>query len=107
MEKYPVWTSDIHNLNDALGMIKSLGEITGKNELAEKLVDQIKRNFDELRHIKKTPLRALYLIWKNPYMAAGKDTFIDDMLSQCNFINVCNASLGRYPELTAEQIKQS
>ena len=105
MEKYPVWTSDIHNLDDALNMIYSIGEITGKSEAAQKLTLQIKRNFEEFRLAKKEPLRVLYLIWQNPYMAAGKDTFIDYMLSQCNFINVCNASQGRYPELSAEQIK--
>jgi ABC-type Fe3+-hydroxamate transport system substrate-binding protein len=105
MEKYRVWTSDIHNLDDALNMITSLGDITNKEDEAQELTHQIKRNFDELRHTKTKPSRALYLIWKTPYMAAGKDTFIDYMLSQCNFINVCDASLGRYPELTPEQIK--
>jgi len=105
MEKYPVWTSDIHNLDDAFNMITSLGEIIGKNDAAENLVFKIKRNFDELRHSQKAPQGALYLIWKNPYMAAGKDTFIDYMMEQCGFINVCYASHGRYPELTLEQIK--
>jgi len=105
MEKYPVWISDIHNLYDALSMINSLGEITGKHPEAEQLVARIKRNFEELRQYKKEALKVLYLIWKEPYMAAGKDTFIDYMLSQCGFINVCEPSMGRYPELTAEQIK--
>lgn len=105
MEKYPVWTSDIHTFDDALNMIKSVGEIMNKTGEAENLILQIKRNFEELRHLKTEPLKALYLIWKNPYMAAGKDTFIDSMLSRCNFINVCDTSQGRYPELTMEQIK--
>jgi len=106
MEKYPVWTSDIHNLEDALNMINSVGEITGKTDIAQNLSFQIKRNFEELRHTEKEAIRVLYLIWKNPCMAAGKDTFIDYMLSQCNFINVCHASQGRYPELTLEQIRE-
>jgi len=104
MEKYPVWTSDIHNLKDALNMINSVGDIVAKKEEALKLTQQIKRNFESLRPSKKEPLRVLYLIWKNPYMAAGKDTFIDYMLSQCNLLNVCDVSMGRYPELTNEQI---
>lgn len=105
MEKYPVWTSDIHTLDDALDMINSIGQITNKSVAAEKLIFQIKRNFNELRHIKTKPLRALYLIWKKPYMAAGKDTFIDYILTQCNLQNVCDTSLSRYPELTIEKIK--
>lgn len=104
MEKYPVWTSDIRNLDDALAMIHSIGEMAGKHKEAQKLILLIKRNFEELRQCKKEPLRVLYLIWKEPYMAAGKDTFIHDMLSQSGFINVCESLTGRYPTLTVEQI---
>jgi ABC-type Fe3+-hydroxamate transport system substrate-binding protein len=103
--KYPVWTSDIHNLGDALNMIKSIGAITYRTEDAQKLTLQIKKNFKEIIPDKIAPTRVLYLIWREPYMAAGKDTFIDTMLSECNFINVCDDTLGRYPELTTEKIK--
>ncbi len=113
MEKYPVWTSDIHNLDDALNMINAIGDITGKKDEAQKLTNQIRKNFDELNESKPNPLRVVYLIWKSPYMAAGKDTFIDSMLTRCNFINVCLSpdpingenGMSRYPELTMEQIK--
>ncbi len=105
MEKYPVWTSDIHNLDDAMNMINSLGEIVNRLGEAQKLIRQIKSNFEKLSLNKPNPLRVVYLIWKNPFMAAGKDTFIDYMLSQCNFVNVCDEALRRYPELTVEQIK--
>jgi len=105
MEKYPVWTSDIHNMEDALNMIKAIGEIVGKTENALKLIKEIKIKFDELSKHKLLPIKVLYMIWKTPFMAAGKDTFIDSMLSQCNFMNVCDASLGRYPELKVEDIR--
>ncbi len=105
MEKYPVWTSDIHSLDDAMDMIHSLGEITGKLNEAQKLTLKIRDGFEEFSKSKMSSLRALYLIWKDPYMAAGKGTFIDSMLTKCNFINVCDTSLSRYPELSAEQIK--
>ncbi|HTA28501.1 MAG TPA: helical backbone metal receptor [Bacteroidia bacterium] len=106
MEKYPVWTSDIHNLDDAMNMINSIGEIVNKADETQKLTRKIKYNFEKLSLNKPKPLKVVYLIWKNPFMAAGKDTFIDFMLSQCNFINVCDASLGRYPELTIEGLRK-
>ncbi len=105
MKKYPVWTSDIHNLDDALNMISSIGQIVNKEDKTKKLTEQIKGNYEKLSLNKPNPLTVVYLIWKTPFMAAGKDTFIDFMLSQCNFINVCDASLGRYPELTIEGIR--
>jgi ABC-type Fe3+-hydroxamate transport system substrate-binding protein len=45
------------------------------------------------------PLAALYLIWRGPHMAAGRDTFIDAMLSECGFENVAAGEGGRYPEV--------
>jgi ABC-type Fe3+-hydroxamate transport system substrate-binding protein len=44
----------------------------------------------------------MYLIWKNPYMAAGNSTFIDHMLSLCGLINV--VSTLRYPEINSSTI---
>ncbi|HRB70068.1 MAG TPA: helical backbone metal receptor, partial [Chitinophagales bacterium] len=41
-------------------------------------------------------LNALYLIWKNPYMTVGKDTFIHDMLTQMGLNNLF-AHQTRYP----------
>ncbi len=106
MKKYPVWTSDIHNLEDALSMINSIGEITRTVEMAGNLIHQIRNNFELIRENKPKPVKVVYLIWKTPFMAAGKDTFIDFMLSQCNFINVCNEPLGRYPEISSSQITE-
>ncbi len=105
MEKYPVWTSDIHNLDDSLAMINSIGDMVNKQDEVKKLAAKIKNNFKEFEKTKPAPKRVVYLIWKDPYMAAGKDTFIDYTLSTCNFKNVCIEALGRYPQLSMEQIK--
>ena len=44
-----------------------------------------------------------YFIWRKPYMVAATGTFIDDMLRRGGFRNAF-ANLGRYPEITAEQL---
>lgn len=104
-EKYEVWTSDIHNLDDAYRMIASLGEIVNKTKEAEQLISRIKINFEELNDNIGDGLRALYLIWKDPFMAAGEDTFINCMMEKCNLVNVLKNKPERYPELTTEQIR--
>ncbi|HLO80631.1 MAG TPA: helical backbone metal receptor [Chitinophagaceae bacterium] len=97
----PVWTSDIHNITGALEMIRELGMITGKEAEALELVRQIEMNFTELA----VPVRrAAYLIWKNPYMAAGGDTFINDMMKAAGLENVFSG-INRYPEVDIEQIR--
>ncbi|RYD70058.1 MAG: hypothetical protein EOP53_26080 [Sphingobacteriales bacterium] len=81
-----------------------VGEITGKKPQAENLLQEIKAGFSNIKKAKK-PFRTLYLIWKDPYMSIGKNTFIHHMLTDiCGLQNICAVEL-RYPELTEEQIK--
>ncbi len=101
-KEFPVWMSDIYNLEDALKTIHAIGELTGKKEKANKISNSIETSFSELRAIHKT---VLYLIWKDPYMAAGKATFIGDLLHKIGLQNNIKEEDSRYPELTIEQIE--
>ena len=77
---FPVWISDIKNLHDSFDMIHRLGEISGKQESADRISAKIEEQFSRLKSFKQTK-RVAYFIWKNPYMTVGADTFISDMLS--------------------------
>ncbi|RWY50205.1 ABC transporter substrate-binding protein [Mucilaginibacter gilvus] len=101
MKLYPVWISDIYDLPGALQMISGIGAITGRVEEALQLNSTIRHRFDELTK-PATITRVAYFIWRKPYMAAGKETFIDSMLQQCGFENVFNTT--RYPQITAEAL---
>lgn len=97
-KKYPVWISDVCNLNDALEMIESIGAITGTTPAAQQMTDAIQKNFQTLALAGKKPLRAVYLVWRKPYMAAGADTFIHSMMTACGFDNILSNRL-RYPKI--------
>jgi ABC-type Fe3+-hydroxamate transport system substrate-binding protein len=99
-EKFPVWISDIVTLDDAFAMIHTVGEMTRTGENAINIIDIIKERFTEL--IPHHAIRTLYLIWRKPWMAAGKNTFIDHMLMLNGFENVITRD--RYPELSQEEI---
>ncbi|MFN8144269.1 MAG: helical backbone metal receptor [Bacteroidia bacterium] len=106
MKDYPVWMSDIADLNDAINMIKSIGDLVQKNEMAENIISQISRNFELLLgKITKNQTRVAYLIWKKPWMAAGNKTFIHSMLKFCGFENVFQ-NKARYPETNPEELNE-
>jgi len=98
---FPVWISDINNLQGAVEMIASVGNMLDCKTQAETLSYSIIHQFDQL---KPSPLklRVAYLIWRKPYMVAGNDTFINSMLQQCGLINVFD--LSRYPEVNEEML---
>jgi ABC-type Fe3+-hydroxamate transport system substrate-binding protein len=98
----PVWMSDIFNLEDALDMMLQLGIICEKQHETHILVENIRSSFELLPTIPADRQeQVLYLIWKNPYLAAADDTFIDDMLQRCGWKNFLGHQT-RYPEWDPE-----
>lgn len=101
MAHFPVWMSDITDLNGATDMIRRIGCLVGKNTEAEKMIQSIHLNFDTL-NITGRRLRVVYLIWRKPYIVAAKGTFIDNMLQKCGLMNAFDTE--RYPEVTVDQL---
>jgi ABC-type Fe3+-hydroxamate transport system substrate-binding protein len=100
--RYPVWVSDIKTLANALTMIRSVGTLTGKETKAVDLANEIDTRFQTLTTPPKT-ISAAYLIWYRPWMAAGGDTFIHQMLRYCGFDNVF-ADRERYPQIDTSDL---
>jgi ABC-type Fe3+-hydroxamate transport system substrate-binding protein len=110
-KQYPVWVSDVNDLNDALDMILDIGMITNRLEKAADLIHQINTSFinlsaKNLEQINQSilPPRTCYLIWREPYMTIGGDTFINDMLMRAGFENIFEYT-ARYPTVTIEDIQ--
>jgi len=100
----PVWTSDVNDLSSALQMMKAIGELVGKAELASALTEQVTQEFAALDGA-FNPLRAAYVIWKDPWMVAGGDTFIHDMMRHCGLVNLF-ADVNRYPVTDLDEITE-
>jgi ABC-type Fe3+-hydroxamate transport system substrate-binding protein len=104
MQYFPVWISDIYNLDDALEMITGVGSLVGRKEAALTLIRSISEKFSRMQ-IVQTGSRTAYFIWRKPYMLAGKNTFIDDMLQKCGLVNAFE--LERYPEVAVLELQDA
>ena len=105
-KKYTVWTSDPRNLEDALDMILRIGELTGEYSKARLLRDEIENGFNHWEALRNDhQLKAVYLIWKNPIMVAGQNTFINDMMTRFGLENAVISS-ERYPQVTVANLKK-
>ncbi|MBO9201191.1 MULTISPECIES: helical backbone metal receptor [Niastella] len=103
-QHYPVWVTDVNTLADALQMIEQIGAITNTLPAATQLTSKIKTAFSQLNNNNR-PIKTGYLIWRNPYMTIGNDTFIHDMLGRCGFKNIF-AHTKRYPAIDTWQLAQ-
>ncbi|SRX76147.1 ABC transporter substrate-binding protein [Aequorivita antarctica] len=105
----PVWVSDISTITESIEMIKRLGEVFDVTEKASAIILKIELEWDGFKlYLKDFPSKkVLYLIWKDPYMAAGKDTFINALLRLNNFENCIIEEISRYPEVEWDLLKSA
>lgn len=100
---FPVWISDMANLPQALQMIHSIGTITGKEAIAAEIISNIQKGLETFLKPADAPT-VVYLIWQEPYMTVGGDTFIGDMLERAGYTNLYKNS-NRYPTITEDDLK--
>ena len=105
----PVWISDVNSISDSIKMIDEFGKIFNVSEKAMEIISNIESELNAFQDfVQNKPIRkTLYLIWKDPYMAAGRDTFINKLLELNRFVNVINSPASRYPEVTEEVFKDA
>ena len=105
----PVWVSDIQTISESIFTIEQFGKLFKVAEKAAEIISKIELGILSLnRSIQNIPKRkVLYLIWKDPYMAAGKNTFINELLQLNNFINVIDRENSRYPEIGNDEFKSA
>lgn len=102
----PVHVSDISGIPETLQLIRDYGKIFNVVSEAQNLIRKLSRELQEFENfVADRPYKqVLYFIWKEPYMVAGNDTFINKMLQLNHLENVVGQN--RYPELSLAEIEQ-
>ncbi|MEZ4839840.1 ABC transporter substrate-binding protein [Flavobacterium sp.] len=103
----PVWVTNIVTIEDNFQMISDFGKLFNKRTEAQKWNDKITFAYNDFQQfIKDKPFRKVaYFIWANPYMVAGKETFINELLRLNRFQNIYEEK-GRYPEIELKKIRK-
>lgn len=104
MQDFNVWVTDIETLEDNEKFLTELGNRLDKQNLAEKFNSEISNIFKNLNFQKRK--KAAYLIWNNPYMTVGSDTFIHHILNKIGFDNIFE-NHKRYPEIDTADLKDA
>ena len=101
---FEIWLTNIENLQDNQNFLTELGTLLNKQELALNFNEKINVIFDSSKEL--SPKKVAYLIWKNPYMTVGSDTFIHEIIEKLGFTNLFEDSK-RYPEISVNQMKEA
>ncbi|MBI2840212.1 MAG: ABC transporter substrate-binding protein [Acidobacteria bacterium] len=81
---YPVYTSDPASVDAVLAAMVDVGILTGRRDTAETAVSAIREKLKAAPPAHATPdrPRVLCLIWPEPIMTVGGDTFVHDLIER-------------------------
>lgn len=101
-----VWVTNIITIEDNFQMITDFGQLFNCRTEAKKWNDKLAFALSDFKiFIKDKPeQKVAYFIWKNPFMVAGSDNFINELLKLNHFKNIYQTS-GRYPEIELKKIR--
>ncbi len=102
-----VHISDVNDMKDALELISQYGLLFNVREKASNLIDTIRYEHGLFQNYvnSKSTLKVAYFIWKNPWMVAAEQTFINSLLS-CNGFENYFGNQTRYPEVVLDHISE-
>jgi ABC-type Fe3+-hydroxamate transport system substrate-binding protein len=100
-KEFPVYVSKVEGLESALEMMMHLGVLLDRREKAEKICLKINSLWSNLPQL--GPGKCIYLIWQEPFMVAGKGTYIDDVIGRLGLLNAVEEA--RYPIVEREELK--
>jgi len=104
MQNFKVVVTNVETIEDNYYLLKTLGNIFNKEEKAKAFNLKI---YEVLNQAKlNSKVKTAYLIWKNPYMTVGSDTFIHHILSEIGFENIFKNKT-RYPEIKTEDLAEA
>jgi len=104
----PVHVSDVRTISQALTLMQQYGILFGKTPETNRLIATISiAQLHFQKKVKERPIKKVaYFIWRDPWMVAGKDTFIDTLLKINRFENVYGNTNERYPEVDISELKE-
>lgn len=101
-----VHVSNIFTLDDVLELIEQYGLIFSCRTEALKISQKLKFKINDFKNFVNSydSKTVAYFIWRNPWMAAGNNTFINHLLELNKFDNIYK-NKERYPEIQLKKIR--
>ena len=99
--EFRVDVSHPRDLSDAAELTRRLGRLTGRGGEGEAWAHRIEERLAAVRSVSRPPFRFAYLVWKDPWMLAGRGTYIDGLLSAFAGVNVAPEAGMEGPARTA------
>lgn len=103
-----VYVSDPSNIEELFNSIREIGKITDKKNEAEILIKSMEQDIEEINSkVKLIPQKnrpkVFVEIWHEPLITAGKNSFIDELITLAGGINISHDTKRPYSYFSPEQ----
>jgi iron complex transport system substrate-binding protein len=101
----PSYATDPRNVDEIVASAKKLGEVLGAPEAGAALAEDLQRRLDVLQQKIGVlpPRRVLFVVWTDPLISVGKDTFIADALRRAGAISIIDSKQD-WPQVNLEEV---
>jgi len=104
-----VMVSDPQNFSELYDSISEIGKLTAKENAARELISKMKKDIGEVvsqsRAIATGKRKKVFVeIWHDPLMTAGKNTFVNELITFAGGINIAEDAAKPYSFFSAEDV---
>ena len=101
------YATDPRTVDEIIASSKRLGEVLGAPEAGESVAADLRRRLDVLQQKigALPPRRVLFVVWTDPLISIGKDTFIADALRRAGATSIVD-SRQDWPQVNLEEVAQ-
>jgi iron complex transport system substrate-binding protein len=100
-----VFVTNPRTLDDIHRSLLALGTLTGRTDSATKVVARMVAREAELRaRATGTPVRTLFIVSMQPLLVAGRNTFLNELITAAGGYNLAMFAQGTYPAYSRETL---
>jgi iron complex transport system substrate-binding protein len=103
---YKVLVLSMQKFSELPEVINKIGTVTGVQEKAEQLANNIENKINELKakYKQNEKIKVLWVIDEESLRVAGRETFLNEMLEAAGGENAIGKTLQQYPSISTEEL---
>jgi iron complex transport system substrate-binding protein len=101
----PVYVTDPHSVEEMVASVEHLGSALGMEKSAASVAEDLRSRVSDLDHrlTGAIPRRVLFVVWTDPLISVGRNTFIADALHRAGARSIVETK-AEWPHVSLEEI---
>ncbi|HXM99370.1 MAG TPA: cobalamin-binding protein [Candidatus Dormibacteraeota bacterium] len=101
----PSYATEPHNVRDIISSTEKIAELMGAPEAGKSVAEDMQKRLSLLQEKLEgtSPRRILFVVWSDPLISIGKDTFIADALRLAGAVSIVDSAQS-WPQMNLEEM---